>query len=512
MLRLRDINFRYGIPRRGEQPGPTPAPAVFRLRDLSFRHKIPLRGSLLVVITAVVVTGSLIYREYEELKGDLVATSRSMGRVLAKTLVTPLLHDDVWRAYEIVNSPFRATGRDSNPQMAEVVVVLDRRQQVYVSTHPPQYPMLTDPARANPDFNRMQRALAEYKEFEATTVEMPGSDKLYVLTPIVSDGVLLGTLVMGYSKSAFLPRFFSIALRAGLVTLLVLAVLLPASWYWAQRFARPLVDLAESMGKVGATIPGDAEIKLEQSRDEIGQLGAAFKAMLEQLREKESLEKEVVLTERLAALGRLAAGIAHEINNPLGGMLNALSTFKRHGNDDPLTAKTLSLIERGLLQIKDTVSALLVEAKVRSRPLAPQDIEDTHTLVLADARQKSARFDWKNEVAEPLPLPSTLVRQILINLMLNAVEAVDRGGRVSCRVAVNSGRLHVVVGNDGAFIPQERMEHLFEPFATGRESGHGLGLWVTYQIVRQLNGEITAESEPGQTRFTVSLPIPDGTI
>lgn len=481
---------------------------MLRLRDLSFRYKIPLRGSLLVVITAVAVTGSLIYREYEELKGDLITTSRSMGRVLAKTLVTPLLHDDVWRAYEIVNSPFQASGRDDNPQTAELVIVLDRRQQVYVSTHPPQYPMLSDPGRANPDFNRMQQAIAEYKEFEAKTLEMPGSDKLYVLTPIVSDGVLLGTLVMGYSKSAFLPRFFSIVVRAGLVTLLALAVLLPASWYWALRFARPLVDLAQSMGKVGATIPADAEIKVDESRDEIGQLGAAFKAMLGQLREKESLEKEVIFTERLAAVGRLAAAIAHEVNNPLGGMLNAISTFKRHGNDDPLTAKTLSLIERGLLQIKDTVSALLVEARVQSHPLAPQDIEDTHTLVLADAHRKSARFDWENDIIESLPLPSTLVRQVLINLMLNALQAIEPGGRVSCRVYGNGGRLHIVVRNDGGFIPQEQMEYLFEPFATRRELGHGLGLWVTYQIVRQLNGEITAESQPGETCFTVSLPLP----
>ncbi|MFZ5462097.1 MAG: ATP-binding protein [Pseudomonadota bacterium] len=480
------------------------------LRDLSFRYKIPLRGSLLVVITAVLVTGSLMYREYQDLRADLVSTSASLGRVLAKTLVTPLVHDDVWRAYEIINSPFAATG-DGNPQRAELVMVLNRRGHVYVTTHPADYPMLVDPARINPHFLRLQESIAHYKDFETGAVEIQDSDKIYVLTPVVSDGVLLGTLVMGYSKSAFLPRFYNLAKSGALVTLLVIAVLLPASWYWAQRFARPLVDLANTMGKVGARIPEDGEVVVEESRDEIGRLATAFRAMLHELREKQSLEKEVILSERLAAIGRLSAAIAHEINNPLGGMLNAISTYRRHGADDPLANRTFSLIERGLVQIKDTVSALLVEARFRSHPLTRQDVEDTHTLVQPDAQGKGARFDWTNGVDGTLPLPSTLVRQILINLMLNAIEAIDPGGHVSARVVREDGSLRITVTNDGAFIAQERMEYLFEPFASGRETGHGLGLWVTYQIVRQLGGEIAASSEPGETRFTVVLPIPEQT-
>ena len=84
------------------------------LRDLSFRYKIPLRGVVLVLITASLLSGSLIYREYWQLKQDLITTAGSMGRLLANTLVGPLTHDDVWRAYEIIKSPFSASG-DHNP-------------------------------------------------------------------------------------------------------------------------------------------------------------------------------------------------------------------------------------------------------------------------------------------------------------------------------------------------------------------------------------------------------------
>lgn len=479
-----------------------------RLRDLSFNYKIPLRGVVLALVTALIVTASLLYREYDDLRQDLVTTSGHLARVLANTLVTPLVHDDVWRAYEIINSPFAAGAGNAGPQTAELIMILDANRRVYLATNPRQYPMLTDPSRANPDFYDLWQAIEGLREFESRVVERAGSPKLYVVTPIVADGIRLGTLVIGYSKEAFVPRVLSLAKGAAVAMLAALAILLPASWYWARRFAKPLTDLAQTMHRVRETLPDPAEVKVYESRDEIGQLGAAFKAMLKGLRDKEALEKEVMFSERLAAIGRLAAGAAHEINNPLGGMLNAISTFKQHGSGDPLTVRTLSLVERGLLQIKDTMSALLVEAKVQSHPLTRQDVEDTRTLVLADARRKSVALEWDNGLWEsPVALPSTHVRQILINLMLNAVEAVDPGGHVDCRIGVAEGRLAFTVANDGAYIPQERMEVLFEPFAAGKESGHGLGLWVTWQLVNQLGGTITAQSEPGNTSFSVSLPL-----
>lgn len=478
-----------------------------RLRDLSLRTKIPLRGSLLVVLTAGAVTLSMMLREYDQLKDDLVASSTGMGRLLAKTLVTPLVHDDIWRAYEIINAPFHASGRDMAPQIAEMVTVLDSRRRVYVSTQPEQYRILADPVRVNPDFRALEHALANTREFEPAVVEPSESGKLYVVAPIVSDGVMLGSLVMGYSKSAFVPRFYAIARRAGLVTLIVIAVLLPASWYWAQRFARPLVDLAQSMNRVREGIPPDAEVRVEPSGDELGQVGAAYKAMLQELREKESLKREIVVSERLAAIGRLSAGIAHEINNPLGGMLNAINTFRRHGGNDPVALTTLSLLERGLLQIRDTVAALLVEARLETHPLTRQDIEDTRTLVLADAHAHGVQFEWDNDVIGSLPVPSTLVRQILINLMLNAVRAAGPGGVASAHVYRDSRQLHLVVANGGSHIPVERMEYLFEPFAAARPDGHGLGLWVTYQIVRQLGGDVAVSSMPERTSFHVRLPL-----
>ena len=336
----------------------------------------------------------------------------------------------------------------------------------------------------------------------------PNSNKLYMVAPITADGVRLGTLVMGYPSSIFARRFLGLIQRAGVVIAVVLAVLLPAGWYFGRRIAQPLVDLAGAMSKVGPHLPDELQYALSYTgRDEIGRLGLEFQRMLSELRNKEALEKQMIASDRLAAIGRLTAGIAHEINNPLGGMLNAINTFKRHGSADPLTAKTLSLVERGLLQIKETVAALLVEAKVESHALTRQDIEDTRTLVLPDAQAKEAQFVWHNEIPDLLPLPSTLTRQILINLLLNAVQAIQRGGRVQCRTVLADDALQIEVSNDGDHIPSEKLHYLFEPFSLLSHDGHGLGLWVTYQIVQQLGGDIHVRSAPHETTFTVVLPL-----
>jgi signal transduction histidine kinase len=109
-----------------------------------------------------------------------------------------------------------------------------------------------------------------------------------------------------------------------------------------------------------------------------------------------------------------------------------------------------------------------------------------------------------------LPAPASLVRQILINLLLNAVQAAAEDGHVSLWLGRKDDAescLSIVVRNDGALLGEEQLAHLFEPFASSRAGGHGLGLWVTYQIVTQLEGRIAARNIDGEVEFVVHLPL-----
>jgi signal transduction histidine kinase len=479
------------------------------LKDLKYHYKIPLSLTLVIAATALVVSATLTLRAYQDAKRELVTNVLGLGKVLSRTLRPALLHDEVWQAYEIVTTPLDS--RSERGAAERIIVVLDGKNLVYVASSPDRFPMLERLAAVDSEFAELDKRMTSSRSDEPFTAEEASWDFIHVVVPILAeDGARLGTLVISSSRVLFLPQFYEALGGVALSTLVVLLVLLPIGWYWGRRMAAPLEYLADSMTKVGREAVEELQRGLPRGGDEIGMLSAGFSMMLEELEEKKAMQKQMLASERLAAIGRLTAGISHEINNPLGGMLNAISTFKKHGSGDAMTMKTISLLERGLLQIRETVGALLVEARLESHALTTEDFEDARTLVTPDAQGKSAELVWNNEIVEPLPLPSTQVRQILLNLLMNAVAAVEPKGRLECSISRVNGSLRMSIANDGKQINRERLEHLYEPFATHGEAttgGSGLGLWVTYQLVQQLNGRIEADSRPSGTTFTVTLPI-----
>lgn len=479
------------------------------LFNLSFRYKIPLWGSFLIVVTAMIISGTLLFRAYDDLKRDMLRNAAVQGRTLAKTLFTSILQDHVWRVYEILNAPLNGSSPENSVQM-ESLLVLNPQQQVYVSTLPEMLPMLADFSQLSPEYAGVAEGIAHLTT-ETKVFEPSGSEYLFVATPIVEEEARLGTVVQIYSKKVLLPRFLESAQQAALMAGLVLAILLPINWYWGQRTAIPLVRFTERMEELGKGLPDDLSPEIYDYQDELGRLFQAYNRTLQQLREKALIEREVIQSERLVAIGRLAAGMAHEINNPLLGMLTAINTLQHHGDPDLRTQKTLTLLERGLTQIKETVAALLVEAKFNSRDFSPQDLDDVRTLIAPQAQKRRVAVLWTVELAGPLALPSTLVRQVLINLILNAVQASGEDGEVNALIAIAGQVLSIEIRNGGRVLSKAQLAHMFEPFVNTGETGRGLGLWVCYQIVKQLGGSIDVESGMtdghGLTRFKVLLPL-----
>ncbi|MCW8980423.1 MAG: HAMP domain-containing histidine kinase [Altibacter sp.] len=476
-----------------------------RIGDISYRVKVPLMFTLVILITASVVTLALTWRAYEELREEVFNNAVEIGSVLSNSLPNAMLHDDLWGAYRLVQAAEGWSGDTSS----RLLVVLDKNSQIYVSNKPKEL-AVTTPLRVHG---------AELARVEAEVLRLTGNlnprpyefhddRRLYVILPMLSDGVAMGTLVIGYDRALFWPRFTAIVERVVISALVVTVLLLPLGWFLGNRMVVPLGQLARCMSKVGRGSTEEIVCNLRQGKDEIGQLGISFQQMLMELDEKERLEAGMLASERLAAVGRLSAGVAHEINNPLGGMLNALNTFRRYSDTDDLGRETFALIERGLQQIRETISALLVEANPRSHSLSPKDIEDVRMLLLADVNSKRVRLKWSNAIREEISLPSTPIRQVLINLSLNAVQASPEGGLVHCSVENKESQLCIRVMNDGPSISRERMMSLFEPFSESA-MGNGLGLWVTYQLIQQLNGNIEVKSRGGKTQFSVELPIPE---
>ena len=477
-----------------------------RLHDLSFRYKIPIWGSLLIVLSVAVASAALMFEAYEDLKEDVRISAEGLGGTLAITLFPYLLHDDIWHAFEQINAAVHDR-EPGNPVQAETIFVVSPVGRIIVSTSPEKLPMLAELDRLGPDYAELAHALGQRSPGKLAIHDFSSAHRHFYVFPIQQEYAQVGTLVLAYSKDVFLPRFRDLAWHGALIGFLVLAVLLPINWYWGRHLALPLVDLARRMDK--AVRGGEKEIQRARYpyRDELGELFLAYDAMQLEMREKALLEREILQSERLTAIGRLASGIAHEVNNPLGGMLMALDTLRERGDLSPQVAKTMGMLERGLRQIQETVAALLVQTRDQSRPLTQQDLEDVRTLIHPQVVKKSQRFDWRAALPESGTPPAAACRQILINLLLNAVQATTEEGRISVVLEPSEGGLRLLVINTAEPIPAPRLEHLFEPFVSGREGGHGLGLWVTYQIVKQLQGRIAATCEQGEVRFEVWLPL-----
>lgn len=473
------------------------------LRDLSYRVKVPLALSAVIVVVSAILAMLLGAQTYADARRDLLANAESLGRTLARALTPAMLRDDVRQTYETIVAPLAGESAEGGTRRSITVVDLDGN--IYASSDPERFPMLAPASQA------LGAAAGELLSDDVKIpriLEDTAGKAILVMVPIVADdGARLGSVVLGYSQDVFLPRFFTTVERVVISTLIALAVLVPIGWMFGRRMAGPLVGLAAAMTRVGEAPSTELARGLFRSGDEIGQLGTRFERMLVELEGKQRLEREIVTADRLAAIGRLTAGIAHEINNPLAGMLTAIDTARKHGEPDPISASTLSLVERGLQQIRQSVSALLVEARFEARALTPQDLDDVRTLLEPEAATREQTLHWESRVDREVALPSTPIRQILINLILNAIQAAGRGGSVTCRIDADASQMSFQVRNDGRSIPAELMDHLFEPFSSGSEGGSGLGLWVTYQIVEQLRGTIRVKSGPPETEFAVALPL-----
>jgi two-component system NtrC family sensor kinase len=479
-------------------------------QSLSYRVKVPLALTVVILLTEVVVTVALVTRALTDAKRDLRASANSLAKTLALTVQEPLVKDELWRAYEIVHAPIAT--KDPSSALKDIVV-LDARQRVYTSSAPADY-RLTAPASSLPTEMRLALA-AVIRGPGGFFFDFPGyvTNRNAAAAESVrsDDGSIVGYVLLSFEAHRLYNRVAVIFLEVIVISVPGLLILVPLGWAWGNRIVKPLTGLAAVMRKVGHERPAELAHQVEPSGfDETGQLARQFKDMLLQLDEKEQLERHVLVAERLAAVGRVSAGIAHEINNPLGGMMNAVDTLARHGNLDSFSQKTLGLLQRGLAQIRSTVGALLLEARLDSPALQPEDWEDLRTLIGPQLAEKQVRLEWDGSLDRAIPLPAQMVRQLILNLLLNAAKAVDVGGQIGVHVSMADGNLTVRIANTGQHIPSEMLEHLFEPFSEEGRATHGktfgLGLWVSYQIVTRLGGTISTSSEPGYTAFEVVLP------
>ncbi len=328
--------------------------------------------------------------------------------------------------------------------------------------------------------------------------------------------------VMGPVNALFMQSLvFALALLT-LVSLVGLGV--------TRQILRPIHMLQEGVQEIGQ---GNLEHRIDvRSGDEIEALAFEFNRMAERMqRTQEQLQRrgkeleqrvnqlrrlqaQLMQSERMAATGELAAQIAHEINNPLGIIKNYVGIAKMLMPEEDPNRENLKIVDQEINRTAGIVRRLLKFAKPGSEDIQNVQINQVLEELLALLRGQlfRSKIEISADLAENLPEVSTStdqMRQVFLNLIKNAEDAMADGGTLSVRTRYRKGRVEVEIADTGCGIPAGDVENIFEPFFTTKGvKGTGLGLSVSYGIVKNYSGEINVESEPGVgTTFRIQLPV-----
>lgn len=243
--------------------------------------------------------------------------------------------------------------------------------------------------------------------------------------------------------------------------------------------------------------------KIEETASRLSEVYTQLQNSFEQLRR----------ADRLSALGELSAGLAHEIRNPLGSIEGAVQILGRRELPEETRQEFTELASREVARLKGLLTHFLEFARPQPPKIIASDIGLLLQSVakLASETAKMAQVEVLVETAATLPPVSVdpeQIRQLLLNLVINAIQAIPNAGQIRLRAVQDNDYVRIEVEDEGIGIPSEDLERVFDPFFTTRSSGTGLGLSIAYQIVNQHGGHIAARKNPecGMT-FTVTLPV-----
>ncbi len=390
--------------------------------------------------------------------------------------------------------------------------------------------------RLSPDIARSVLALNEGERWSGRAFAV---DSWYVAScePLrnFSNGVV-GALYVAVLQAPVLAARTEVMLTFLVVCLVGLVVVFALTYLLTRTTIHPLEEMVAATKRIAA---GDLDATVNvASRDEVGDLAASFNNMLASLKtmnnelqewahtleekvrdrteELVSVQARMAQSEKLASIGRLAAGVAHGINNPLGGILSlAMLALEDMDPDHPLRGD-LDMIVKQTLRCREIVKGLLDFSRQSETRATPTDVNAVISSTLALLERQAIFHNIRTERTLEDDLPPVLIdpgqlQEVLINLILNAVDAMEENGdlTVETRTHATGSEVLIRIGDNGKGIPADALPFIFEPFFTTKKVGHGtgLGLAIVHGVVTRAGGRVEVTSHPEATTFSIRLPI-----
>lgn len=331
---------------------------------------------------------------------------------------------------------------------------------------------------------------------------------------------IIGALYVGILEKKYTDMRNQIVLIFAGITFLSMLAVFGFSYFLTTNITKPLRDIGLAAKKIArGDFPSRINIK---TNDEIADLGKAFQFMISSLKArdqelKESVRKTVAETERLAMVGQLAAGVAHEVNNPLTGILLYCDLVLKEMPEDSPQRENLEKINNEAKRCKTIIRGLLDFARPKKPEIRESSINQIieATLSLVKNQAMFLNIEIKKDLNSNLPLikiDSDQIQQVIMNIILNAAEAMEGKGNLSVKSQLIEDKkfVQISISDTGRGIEPEHLKKIFEPFFTTKEVTHGvgLGLAISYRIIKDHKGtiDVTSEKDKGTT-FIIKLPL-----
>ena len=319
-----------------------------------------------------------------------------------------------------------------------------------------------------------------------------------------------------YRRLYYIPIIlaaFTYGLRGALLASVCVSLIYAPHAFWHARHMDPARTIEKVLEiilyNVIALVTGHL---ISREREEKERHRQTAQELEKSLHELKSMEQELLRAEKLSAIGQLSAGLAHEIRNPLGSIKGAAEILGADYSRSHKKYKISQILIKEVDRLNKVLSNFLAFARPTPLALAPCDlsreIESTIKLIESQAENAGVKISRpRQRRMPPLLLDAEKIRQVLLNLMLNAIQAMPGGGEMKIQAAYNGQKALISISDSGQGIAEKDLPNIFNPFFTTKKGGSGLGLAISHTIIREHGGSIRVNSRPGQgSCFTIILP------